>query len=655
MNWRIPILAGLDPHMLPLLLIADPDGLLRDAHIALELQQRGYQILPYDDAVRLRLAYEEQREAPCILVLWGRQPTLANLPYDLLAQGATRTIRLADLFPRLHTPLLSGLTHDDLDRLWPSYGQRRGTMLSAAETAESILQICYNIGLNALQSAADGLATLLQLHNSERQLPLALAERLQAQLASIPATSNWPLEELVQDRAAFEQWLSRAWPPFLLNGHLQPDPHAERRLEELRASYHALPQLPFDDPRIWPIVDTLFLAGRLRPFVLDHGWTANEPYAIGVVIRPPSTYGVERQDLAQQLNAELPSANAEARDWLNIAPLLGEWWAQAQTTIVTPEAAATNARLRQTFATWVVQRYATLLHTAPLPHPKLVSHLAPWLAFERQRSTRRQALLVMDGLALDQWVVIRNTWRTQGHRLPWDERAIFAWLPTITSISRQAIFAGTPPTHFAHSIERTDREAAHWQHFWFEQGLQRNAVAYQKGLHGLDPAHAGNELQQIEQMVTNPEVQIIGLVIDTVDQIAHGMRQGELGMLHQVEQWAKTGWLAELINKLQREGFQITLTADHGNVEARGIGRPADGIVAENRGQRVRIYRDQTLRDRQAAQHSGCMAWQGHGLPPELAILLAGEGEAFVSKGERVVAHGGADPRELLVPWCILA
>ncbi|NQT01458.1 MAG: hypothetical protein HQ580_05520 [Planctomycetes bacterium] len=43
-------------------------------------------------------------------------------------------------------------------------------------------------------------------------------------------------------------------------------------------------------------------------------------------------------------------------------------------------------------------------------------------------------------------------------------------------------------------------------------------------------------------------------------------------------------------------GFRVFLTSDHGNIEARGCGRPAEGAVADLRGERVRVYPDPVLR-----------------------------------------------------------
>jgi hypothetical protein len=125
-------------------------------------------------------------------------------------------------------------------------------------------------------------------------------------------------------------------------------------------------------------------------------------------------------------------------------------------------------------------------------------------------------------------------------------------------------------------------------------------------------------------------------------------------MLQQVAQWAQNGWCAEVITQVRDAGFQVTLTADHGNMAARGIGRIQDGILAEERGQRARIYADTVLRDRVIADNPELIAWHGAGLPADRAVVLAPTEQAFVPAGQVIVTHGGSDLREVLVPWCVL-
>jgi hypothetical protein len=64
------------------------------------------------------------------------------------------------------------------------------------------------------------------------------------------------------------------------------------------------------------------------------------------------------------------------------------------------------------------------------------------------------ALLVFDGLAFDQWVQIRERLIATTKRFAFDEGTAFAWLPTVTSVSRQALFSGLKPREFDDSIDR---------------------------------------------------------------------------------------------------------------------------------------------------------------------------------------------------------
>ena len=84
----------------------------------------------------------------------------------------------------------------------------------------------------------------------------------------------------------------------------------------------------------------------------------------------------------------------------------------------------------------------------------------------------------------------------------------------------------------------------------------------------------------------------MGLVVDAVDKIMHGMALGQSGMHNQVRQWAGQGFLAALLDLLIDNGFAVFLTSDHGNIETTGCGRPREGAAADLRGERVRVYPD---------------------------------------------------------------
>lgn len=91
-----------------------------------------------------------------------------------------------------------------------------------------------------------------------------------------------------------------------------------------------------------------------------------------------------------------------------------------------------------------------------------VNHVPRFLALRRGAGETKLALLVFDGLAIDDWIEIRERLAERVPTLAFDEGTCFAWLPTSTSVSRQALFAGMQPRELADSIETTGREPQLW-------------------------------------------------------------------------------------------------------------------------------------------------------------------------------------------------
>lgn len=119
----------------------------------------------------------------------------------------------------------------------------------------------------------------------------------------------------------------------------------------------------------------------------------------------------------------------------------------------------------------------------------------------------------------------------------------------------------------------------------------------------------------------------------------------------QIESWCESGFVDQLFSLLLEKGFHVYLTADHGNVEAVGQGRPNQGVASELRGERVRTYRSDTLAAESAAANPNTYRLDVAGLPANFMTLFAGGRSAFMQQGEPAVVHGGISVEELLVPF----
>jgi hypothetical protein len=275
----------------------------------------------------------------------------------------------------------------------------------------------------------------------------------------------------------------------------------------------------------------------------------------------------------------------------------------------------------------------------------MLHHVPRRLARDIEDSgSSRAALIVVDGLALDQWVTIRQLLQKQDANLVMRESATFAWIPTLTCVSRQSIFSGKPPLYFPSSINSTHSEAKLWKQFWEGHGLSRLDVAYQRGLSDGDPAGV------LDSAIHPGKTKVVGLVLDKVDKIMHGMQLGSAGMHNQIKQWCQSGFLATLVSQLLDYGFEVWLTADHGNIQCDGKGRTLEGVIAETHGERVRVYPTPELRAQVARAFPFAHEWQPVGLPGDYFPLVAGGRDAFVNPGEAIVGHGGVAIEEVIVP-----
>jgi hypothetical protein len=304
-----------------------------------------------------------------------------------------------------------------------------------------------------------------------------------------------------------------------------------------------------------------------------------------------------------------------------------------------------HAQSDERLQAWVsAKHYADLILQSPSREPVMVHHIPHYLRHRRAAGETKVALLVFDGMAIDQWVQIRDRLIASTKRFVFDESTSFAWLPTVTSVSRQAIFSGLKPRGFDDSIDRNDKEESLWKNFWQNEGVNPNEVMYRRALRKTD------QLDALESDLTDRRPKVLGLVIDEVDDRLHKERSKNDVALW-IGNWLASGFVDRLFSMLLDNGYHIYLTADHGNVESIGVGRPNQGVIAETRGERVRVYRSESLLADSAAAYPGTLKLDIAGLPANFMPLFAGGRTAFVPEGDQVVAHGGVSVEELIVPF----
>ncbi|MFZ5633728.1 MAG: BREX-3 system phosphatase PglZ [Bacillota bacterium] len=657
-SWRDEILKEFTPKVTRLTLVADPDALLLEERILESIRERGFELITFEDHVAFRYAYELKfrsrwdrgEQTDLVVVLRAQASDLSSLPFDLLQAGRRLSFSLSDIFPNLSYPVLTSLDRGDLDVLYDAQRRHAPGPLGDNATKEFVLRHVFEVAPELIKQPSDLLRVLLRRHYRGQRIPSVLDERFIQLLRQNESFDDWPLETIIPDREVFFTFLQERWPVFLDCMVKEREPSVQEDEKPYNLAISGPVNLPFDHHDIWVYMDNMFLEGLLHSVSHDHADKLSKTWVgIGVQTNEAEERHCRLTKLIDNLRCSIPAEDARHGEWFNFA----RGWAKLtmmnheQMSTINEEAIQSINILQNqvdtSFTSWLIKRYAGLINLPPVP-PVMLHHLPRFLArYAGEVRNSKMAMLLVDGLSLDQWIVVRETLATRRPDLLFRENTIFAWIPSNTSVSRQAAFAGKPPIFFPNSLQTTNKEEALWTQFWADQGFSFNEVVYAKGL-------GDGSLERMEELLSQPKVRVAGLVIDKVDKIMHGMELGTAGMYNQVRQWVEQLYLAKFLDVLLDRGFNVFLTSDHGNIEATGCGCPAEGAVADLRGERVRIYSDKILRGKVEERFPAALEWEPVGLPDTFLPLIAPARQAFVSEGERVVCHGGISIEELIVP-----
>jgi len=647
--WTDRLLADFSVEVSRLWIVTDPDGVLLEERLLGALKERGFATIPYEDSLAFRAEYEtlfrvawesgeEGAARGLILHLRGDDDAATRLPWDYLRQSRKINLSLADLFPKLHAGVVRSVGAEHLDSLFNAHERYASQPLGEHASRDFVLTHLYRVNAHLLLRPEEFWREMLRLLYQGVELPSGLATHFGTIAREHAFLVDVPVEELSASRPAMLRWLQTAWRAFLEAASLGSLPMTNSG------------EVPFTHPDVWSLMDSLLLEGALQPIQLREVPSCLPPaMRVGVVQDAAAVLDLLHDGL-KKLKTEIPAQDSSYRDWIHFAKRMGELIARVH-QVETDRSLELDGALCEVqvaadraLQEWVRGNYANLSSLPVAKSPVMLHHVPRYLSLQRGSGTPRVALVVFDGLAIDQWILVRDHLR-QSTRCQFVEDAAFAWIPTLTSVSRQALFSGQRPREFASSIETTSREPALWTQFWQDQGLRANEVFFQKSLRRLE------QLDALDAAISTPTLKVVGLVIDMVDEIVHGATLGKRGVARQISHWCQTDFVNRLFRTLEARGFQIFLTSDHGNVDAVGNGRPSQGLSVESSGERVRTYSTPLMASETQVGYPQTYRMEFPGLPVEYVPLFAQDRHAFAQEGEPMVVHGGISVEELIVPF----
>lgn len=260
--------------------------------------------------------------------------------------------------------------------------------------------------------------------------------------------------------------------------------------------------------------------------------------------------------------------------------------------------------------------------------PRIVTQVLPFVA---KQDDEKIALIVVDGMNYWQSILLGDAIKEQiGFEVQYS--CSYAWLPSVTELSRQAIFKGATPN--ATYPQNPHSEEKLWKEFWHGKRLPSYAYTYQ---------YEGQ--LEVHDNVTRQAYVTLGM-----DKLMHSSNNYKY-LYHATKLWLQEAELIENIRTLKEKGFRIFITTDHGNVETSPL---------RNLTQGEKVNAQYSLRHITIAPEANkgvfLEEWNGNEL-----IQIDGQERTFYPQDRKVfsnlpttVTHGGTHWLEVLIPFITL-
>ncbi|MGI1798586.1 BREX-3 system phosphatase PglZ [Priestia sp. TRN 1309] len=637
-SWRDKILVKFQDNISPIILIHDEDYLLNDELIIKQLNEYGYNVVRFEDSISFRYIFEQTyrgKEGDLKLIVYTNNKIV--FPFDLLKKGVSFKLNIGTIFPKFSVPILRSMNREDFDALFTVHAQYQGSS-SDKDTLEYLIKQLYKIPYEIINNEIELYRILLSLHYAQKEIPYSVQKLLIDNFKRVEVFGKLPIEELISSSTFFYSFIEEQWANLI-------ELYREINEGEINSERHTKDIHPFASHNVHSLINNLFMEGILSKVKVASSTHLPEWMKIGIIEEDYKLLDSCKVflHLEEKINHKLTNIKLY-KDWIEVMELAGEYkyvalknddeeqYNQAEEIMV---------KINKIFQSWMNDQFQALVSLPPLPKPKMVHHI-PHVMYAKKENNEKNALVVLDGMSFIQWKQIRKYLKENG--FSFEENGVFAWVPTLTSVSRQSIFSGNVPNTFGKTIKTTAAEEKHWKSFWESHGVLKQYVAYQRGL-GKEPYSRDNIMA-----LKRNSIKVYGCVVDIIDQLTHHAVLGEKSLVSNLDLWLQTNYLVQLLTDLVNDHYTIYLTSDHGNTNAKGIGRVSEGVLVEQKGERVRIYNDRTLYE-DSLSNIQSIAWSNAGLPENYYALFSEYGEAFVTKNEKIVTHGGISIEEVIVPF----
>jgi hypothetical protein len=256
-----------------------------------------------------------------------------------------------------------------------------------------------------------------------------------------------------------------------------------------------------------------------------------------------------------------------------------------------------------------------------------------------QKEGKKKLLFCFDGMSFQEWNCIK-TYLEENAISVFKEHAIYALLPTVTSISRRALFCGEK------NIDNLKPEEKGFEEF-VKNNWENSVDKYTRCFTNADSKWDQNYL----------DFEYLGIINNLVDNIAHHLphitdikNKSPMQELLKIELYKSE--LAKTFQNLLEEGYKVFITSDHGTIWCKGNGYVVEKYLADPKSKRALKYTEDILaRDYYRDKSTELYLFHNYETLGKDSIIIPRGRKMFAKKYVTGINHGGVHLEEVIIPF----
>lgn len=324
-------------------------------------------------------------------------------------------------------------------------------------------------------------------------------------------------------------------------------------------------------------------------------------------------------------------------DWRSIAMKWGEIsYFKDEGLVEEEEYRRLDTELTTRFEPFILNQYKELFFQNSRDNLVTIDRVMQYIG---QKEGEKKLLFCFDGMAFQEWYCVK-TYLEENEISSFKENAIYAMLPTVTSISRRALFCGEK------KIDKLTPEDKGFVEF-VEENWENKEGKYIKCF-----INAGSNWNQ-----NYLDFEYLGIINNLIDNIAHHLPHiTDIKNKSPMQELLKTelyrSELAKTFRTFLDEGYKIFIASDHGTIWCEGNGYVVEKYLADPESKRALKYTEDVLaREYCKDKFTELYLFHNHETLGTDSIVIPKGRKMFAKKHVTGINHGGVHLEEVIIPF----